>query len=270
MHSGGVNEKALFEIKWEIPVEILDLVFIKKNYQYRSQPTNLDREIMRKVIVPKVMVDCNLVGGSDYIVPLLDVHRDMTEEFMAVYRVPKSFTDNRSIMSILGVLYINPFMVATPGGNSACGWSSIMASTQAVMDAMSPIPNFSSSEVSLEGENTIIIRDARVLPNRSFARCVLGYDEYMSNINPRSYIAYAHLCLLATKAYIWTNRKVPMDRGEMEGGVTLGSFKEVVDSYEVAAADYKDYLKNTMRKILFMNDDVTKRRHLTRLVGGYK
>lgn len=270
MHSGSASEKALFEIKWDIPIEILDLVFINKNYQYRSQPTNLDREIMKKVIIPKVMVDCNLVGGSDYIVPLLDIHREVTEEFMAVYRIPKSFTDNRSVMSILGCLYINPFMVATPGGNSACGWSSIMASTQAVMDAMSPIPNFSSSEVSLEGENTIIIRDARVLPNRSFARVILGYDEYMSNINPRSYIAFAHLCMLATKSYIWTNRKVPMDRGEMSAGVTLGSFKEVVDSYEGAAEDYKDYLKNTMRKILFMNDDVSKRRFLTRLIGGYK
>lgn len=145
-----------------------------------------------------------------------------------------------------------------------------MASTQAVMDAMAPIPNFSTSEVQLEGENTIVIRDARVLPERSFARCILSYDEYMSNITPRSYLSFAKMCMLAVKAYIWVNRVIPMDRGEMYSGVTLGSIKEVIEEYRGANEEYETWRQDVMRKVLMMNDDVQKRRHLTRIVGGYR
>lgn len=270
MHSGGAIEKAIMEVKMVIPEEILDLVFIRKSYSYRDKPTNLDREIISKVIGPRVLVDCSLIGGSDYLVPLMDMHRDMTEEFMAVYRIPKNFLDNRSVMSILSVVYLNPYMVSTAAAVSGNGWSHVMSASQAVLDAMSPIPNFSSSEVSLAGENTIVVRDARILPARSFARVILSYDEYMSNVNPRSYIAFAYMVELAVKAYIWKNRVVKMDRGEMSAGVTLGSFKDVIDTYSDAEEMYKDYRKNVMTKILFMNDDVRKRRFLTRLVGGFK
>lgn len=270
MHAGGPVEKALTEIKWEIPEEILDLVFVKKAYYYRDQPTNVDREIIRKVIAARVIEDCSLLGGMDYIVPLLDIYRETTEEWMAVYRIPKQFVDNRSIMSVRAIMYLNPYMVSAAAGNNTCGWSHTMATTQAVLDAMSPIPAFSSSEVSIEGENTILIRDARTLPNFSYARVILSYDEYMSNITPRSYLAFAQMCTLATKAYIWKNRVIKMDRGELTAGVTLGSIKEVIDEYKDAEQMYKDYRKDVMRKVLLMNDDVRKRKLITNLTGGFK
>jgi hypothetical protein len=270
MHSGGAVEKAITELKFIIPEEILDLVFLKKAYFYRDRPTNLDREIIKKVIAPRVMVDCSLIGGTDYIVPLMDIYREMTEEWMAIYRIPKEFTDNRSIMSILGIMYINPYMVSAEAGNSTCGWSHIMATTQAVLDAMAPVPNFASSDVQLEGENVIVIRDARVLPVFSYARVLLSYDEYMSNITPRSYIAFAKMCELAVKSYIWKNRVIPLDRGELTAGVTLGAIKEVIDEYKDAEQMYQDYRKDVMRKVLMLNDPQRRRRHLTRLVGGYK
>lgn len=269
MHSGGAISKAISEVKFIIPEEILDIVFMKKDYMYRDRPTNLDKEIIRKVIGPRVLVDCNLIGGADYIVPLMDAHRDMTEEWMAIYRIPKSYTDNRSIMSVLGVMYLNPYMTSAAAGSNINGWSHIMSASQAVLDAMSPIPNFSSSEVQLEGENTIVIRDSRILPQRSFARVILSYDEYMSNINPRSYIAFARMVELAIKSYIWKNRVVKMDRGEMSAGVTLGSFKDVIEEYRDSEQMYQDYRKDVMRKVLMMNDDVRKRRHITRLIPGF-
>lgn len=270
MRPTGPVEKALTEIKMIIPEEILKLVFMDKNYAYRSQPMSVDREIISQVIARRVIVDCNLIGGMDYIVPLLDIHRETTEEFMAVYRLPKRFMDNRSVMSILGVMYINPYMVSSPAGASTCGWSSIMATSQAVMDAMSPIPNFSSSEVSLEGENTIVIRDARVLPSRSYARCILSYDEYMSNITPRSYLAFAKMCRYAVESYIWVRRVVAMDRAEIQGGVDIGVIKRIIEEFQGSEEKYDDYRKNVMGKVLLMTDDTRKRRHITRIVGGYR
>lgn len=270
MYNGGAVEKAVNEIKFSIPQEILDLVFIKKAYYFRDRPTNLDKEIIKKVIAPRVIVDSNLSGGTDVIIPLLDIYREVTEEWMAIYRLPKEFTDNRSIMSILGVVYLNPYQASSIAGQNACGQSYVMSTSQAVLEAMSPIPSFSSAEVSLEGENVILVRDARVLPQNSYARCILSYDEYMSNITPRSYIQFAKLCLLAVKAYIWNNRVIAMDRGELTAGVTLGAIKEVIDEYRDANEQYHDYLKDVMRKVFLMNDDTRKRRLITNLVGGYK
>lgn len=270
MHAGGAVEKAIAEIRFQIPEEILDLVFVKKAYYHRDRPTNLDREMIKKVIAPRVVVDCNLLGGVDYLVPLLDAHREVTEEWMAVYRIPKPFTDNRSIISILNVVYLNPYQVTATAGLSLRGWSSAMATSQAVLDAMAPIPNLSTSEVSLEGENTILIRDARVLPAQCFARCILSYDEYLSNINPRSYIAFSKMCVLAIKSYIWKNRIVAMGKGELTAGVELGVIKDIITQYETAEQDYQDYRMNTMRKVLKMNDDNQKRRHIVRIVGGYR
>lgn len=266
----GFIEKAIQEVKWDIPEEILDLVFMKKSYWERDRATNIDKEIISKVIGPRVLQDFNLAGGVDYLVPLLNEHREVTEEWMAVYNIPKRFTVNRSIVSIISVMYLNPYMVSNPASMNQCGWSAVMGATQAVLDAMSPIPNFTSAEVQLAGENVILIRDARLMPERSFARCILSYDEYLSDIKPRSYNALAMLVLLGVKAYIWRKMRIYLDKGRIEGGVEIGEFKSTIEEYRDANEQYRDYLKNTVRKILFMNDDVRHRRYISSRIGGYR
>lgn len=271
MINGGAVEKAIQELKFIIPEEILDLVFMKKDYGYRDRPTNLDREIIRKVIAPRVLVDCSLGAGQDVIVPLLDMHREVTDEWMVVFRIPKPFMDNRSLMSIMSIMYLNPHLASGAiSGQNVNGWSQTMSTSQAVLDAMSPIPNFSSAEASIVGENSIAIRDARILPQNSYARCIVSYDEYLSNVNPRSYIAFARMVELAVKSYIWKNRVIKMDRGELTAGVTLGAIKEVIDEYRDAEQMYQDYRKDVMRKVLKMNDNVQMRRIITSLVGGFR
>lgn len=266
----GFIQKAIEEVRFEIPEEILDYVFMKKAYWERDRATNIDREIINKVICPRILVDFSLSGGTDYLVPLLDIHREVTEEFMAVYTIPKEFVANRSIVSILSVMYLNPYMVSNPASITQCGWSSTLAAGQAVMDAMSPIPNFTSAEVQLGGENVIVIRDARVLPERSYARVTLAYDEYLSDINPKYYIALATAVRLAVQAYIWRKTRIELDKGKLSGGVELSEFKNVIEEYRDSNENYRDYIKNTVRKLLFMNDDVKRRRQITSHVGGYR
>lgn len=261
--------KVLQEIKMDIPEEILRLAFMRKDFYYKDRATNLDREIIDKVIAARVNVDCSLNGGMDYVVALLDSYRELTEEMMSVYTIPKSLLDGRSIVSVLSVMYLNPYMVAAPASLTTCGWSNIMATSQAVLDAMSPIPNFTTAEVQLGGENVIVVRDARMLPDYSFARVVLSYDAYMSNLNPRSYLAYSKLCRLAVKAYIWSKCRINIDRGQLSAGVDIGIIREIIDEYKEANEMYLDYLKGTMKKVLTLNDGVKHRRLITRMIGGY-
>ena len=145
-----------------------------------------------------------------------------------------------------------------------------MAASQAVMDAMSPIPNFTSAEVQLSGENVITVRDARVLPDRSYARCTLAYDAYMSDIHPRSYIALAYLVVLAIKAYVYRETRIYMDKGRLESGVEIGEFRATIEEYRDAAEMYRDYLKNTVRRVLHYNDPVKARRSVIKRIGGYR
>jgi len=71
---GPIN-KALDEIKFRIPKQILDLIFVQRtnvwgNTNWKNNVISIDECIMSTVIRPRVLVDCNLVGGAEVFIPL--------------------------------------------------------------------------------------------------------------------------------------------------------------------------------------------------------
>lgn len=57
-----------------------------------------------------------------------------------------------------------------------------------------------------------------------------------------------------------------MDIGELQGGHNLGRFKEIVDSYSDAEKNHQTYLKEVMKKVLYMNDSESTKRLIKILV----
>ena len=53
-------KKALDELKFRIPREILNQIFTEKNFSYRTTPISVDEQVLSQVIKPRVLVDCNL------------------------------------------------------------------------------------------------------------------------------------------------------------------------------------------------------------------
>jgi hypothetical protein len=257
------------EIKFRIPKPILEAVFIRRDIRWRDTPPSIDDQIMALVIRPRVLVDCNLVGGTEVFIPLDGCPIERTNDYTSVYRIPKSATQGRSINSVLNITFSDPTKASSYGVAAGQQNTAMMNAGSAVMNAMGTIPVTSTSTVQLIGENVVMVRDTVVLPANIYLRCILANDEQMSHLQLRSYRDFANLGVLAVKSYIFNNYVIPMDLGELHGGQNLGRFKEIVDSYADSEELYQTFLTEKWTKIAFMNDSESfHKRYLKLIIGG--
>lgn len=262
--------KALDEVKFRINRRILEAVFIKRHQKgwKDPQPLSLDEQILREVIRPRVMVDCNLVGGVEDTIDLNGLLAERTNDYTSVYRIPKEKTGGRSIQSVLNVTFANPnaasSMGMSPGGQN----TALMMAGAAVMDAHSPIPVTSTARVTLIGENVVMVRDTVVLPANIYLRCILENDDQLSHLQLKSYRNFSDLVTFAVKAYIFNEYMVEMDMGELHGGQMLGVFKSTVEGYAEAEELYQEELRTKWQKVAFMNDEQSYGRFLRGIIGG--
>lgn len=250
----SVISKALADIKFRIPREILNIVFIKRLQQWRYNPDSIDNQIMNEVIRPRVLVDCNLVGGIEVYIPFVGIPVERTNEYTAVYRFPKDRTQGKTINSVLSVSLTDPTRLAASAVTATCQATPAMLMAQSVLDAVSTIPITSTAYVQLIGENTVMVRDSLIIPANAYLRCILANDEQLSHIQLRSYPAFSKLIEFAVKAFIYNSYIIELDIGELQGGHNLGKIKEVIESYSDAEENYQDWLLNVIQKVSYMND----------------
>lgn len=260
--------KALDDIKFVVPRQILDTVFVKRHQNFRVAAPSLDEQILNAVIRPRVYIDTNLVGGAEILVSLEGLEGDEVNTTDMVYRIPKSRTQNRTIMSVLNVTYVDAQAMAAAGSYASCGVSAEQSAMQALLDAVAPLPMISTGRITLIGENVVLIRDSIRIPSNSYLRCQVAHDEAMSHIQPRSYKAFCKLVEYAVKSYIYNEYVVEMDMGELRGGHNLGKFKDVIEGYSDAEELYDTYLREKWQKISFMNDRESHNRFLKLVIGG--
>ena len=104
--------KAVSEIKFRIPREILNEIFTERQYTMRFKPVTVDEQIISKVLRARVLVDCDLVGGTEAMISLDGLQYDMTDRYMAVYRIPKDRTQGRTITSVQSLSYLSVPLVS--------------------------------------------------------------------------------------------------------------------------------------------------------------
>lgn len=260
--------KLLDEIGFRIPRPILEAAFIPREYRWRNTPPSLEEQMLALVIRPRVLVDCNLVGGTEAFIPLDGVPYTRTNDYTSVYRIPKSATQGRSINSVLNITFSDPTKASSYGVAAGQQNTTMLQAGSAVMDAMASIPVSSTARVQLIGENVVMVRDTVVLPANIYLRCILANDENMSHLQLRSYGHFANLGVFAIKAYIYNQMIIEMDLGELHGGQLLGRFKEVIDTYADSEELYQTYLTEKMQKVLFQNDSESMGRFLRLIIGG--
>lgn len=259
--------KAIDEVKYRIPKEILDLAFLPRHRMWNSAPINIDDQIMSLVVRPRVLVDCNLVGGTEAFVNLDGLGGERPDDFTSVYRIPKSHTQGRSIISVLNVTFADPNRNVTFGVMSNINNTAMMRAGNSVMDAMGNIPITSTAKCQLIGENVVMIRDTTVLPANIFLRCILANDENMSHLQLKSYRAFSNLVTLAVKSYIYLTKTIEIDIGELHGGMNIGKIKEIIDSYADAEELYQQMLAEKWGKISLMNDSEQYTRYIRSLIS---
>lgn len=266
----GAIQIALDQIKFRIPKKLLEDAFIYRGLEYRQAPISIDEAIRNQVIRPRVLVDCNIHGGTETYIGLEDVPYERTDDYTSVYRIPKSKTQGRSIISALNVTFTDPLRSSAFGIMGGCGNSTMMQAAQAAMDAHGMIPITSTAKVQLIAENTIMVRDSMVLPPNIYVRVILAHDENMSHLQVKSFPYFTKLCEYAVKSYIYNKLVIELDVGEIYGGQVIGKIKDILESYADSEQLYQEYLETTMAKLFVLQDGESIRRLTAIAVGGYR
>ncbi len=261
---------AIREIQMTIPQQVLTEVFGKEYHgSWRRQaPVSIDEMIRSKVIRPRVLKDCNLIGGREVMIPLEGVPYTEQNPFTISYNIPNNLTGNREIISVLSVNYL-PLNVSGMaasglyGSSQAVSYSDAASVGQRVMDASSSVAHVSTASAEIIGYNTVIVRDTSRPVQPYTLRCVLSNDENLSNLQPRSHRDFAKACILATKSFIYNELVIRIGQGMLEQGQELGRFREIVDQYSDSEEMYQQFLTETLQKVLFMNDSGAYEKYIT-------
>lgn len=266
----NIINKCLSELSYRIPPQLLQQAFKEDVVNWRQAPISLNEKISNKVIRPRVLVDTNLVGGQVVVIPLAGITPRYVDNYMIVYEVPEELCNYRTIMSVLSIGYL-PYSGSFNGMSQGMGivntnsMSDLMSAAQRVGDSHANIPSISNASVELIGQNTVMIRDQLRMTNAYQLRCVIGNEENLNNIQPRSIPTIARLVELAVKSYIYNTMIIKVDQAYLTGGQELGAMKNIIEGYSDAEQMYQDYLKEVVASVMFMNNSVTAYERLIKL-----
>lgn len=260
-------QNALRQVHFVIPDEILRLVFRERRTGFVLRPRNIDEIIREKVIEARVLMDCNLVASQLVSIDISGLQFEKTELNTWVVRIPKDYTGGRSIMSVSGVSYQNPRTQLNQGYATALG-GSMMNSMRMMLASDTPVPNYHSHRVDLVGENVIMIDDLTTLQPNMWLWCHIANDENMNNLRPKYYPPFADLVVFAVKAFVYNSHIVKMDVGELQGGMSLGRIKEIIEQYSDAEQMYQDYLRTKWPKKALLNDMNSHTRYINSLIAA--
>lgn len=257
---------AIARIKQDIPDKVLRVTFANPINGDTAIPVSLDAKLREELIFGRVMPDCNIIGGVEITVPLSASIREEISPGVFVYRVPKVLTQNRSIMSVLSVAFANAGIAGStaPYGQT----NALMDASMKMANAMMSIPYQSDARCSLVGENIVMVEHPNMTVGNLYLRCIVENDSNMNNLNAKSWRNFAHLCILACKAEIYTRNIIQMDMAYLHAGQVLGAYKETVEGYSDASELYQDYLATTWQKVSIMNDPEMYDRLIRMTSGG--
>lgn len=266
---------ALQQVQFAIPKDILNKIFISLMSKdigkpvHSMIPISLDARIREAVLDARVLPDINLYGGREINIPLYGVPCERPDTFNFVYRIPKSLTGGQTITRALAVAYGEGSVYGNMRmGAAFYGGSQMLDAATGVLASQSAIPAVSTAYCHVIGENVVHIMDSTGLPSNVYLRCWVTNDEMLSHLMPTTYKPFSEMVIYAVKAYIYINAQIIMDRGFIVAGAELGRFKDVVDGYSDADANYNTFLIEKWRKINILNDQVAKARHVKIITGG--
>jgi hypothetical protein len=264
--------KALDHIKFTIPIQVLQETFRDPRPNWRRAPISIDEMIRCMIINPRVLVDCNLVGGRTVPISLEGLVPEFVDQFTAVYNIPKERTEMQSILAVLSIGYLP---VSNQYGMGAGGYGYISPGSSSeinkvadrVANAVSSIPAVSNANCQLIAENTVVVRDQYRITSTYVLRCILENDSQLNNISPRSYLNFCKLVELAVKSYIYNTLVIRIDQAYLQGGQELGALKAYVETLSDAESMYQTYLAEQWRPTAFMNDQPSYNRHIKLMIS---
>lgn len=265
-------QMAIQSVKYQIPKQILEDVFFNRYVQYRSTPLSIEERMRREVVLGRVLPDCQLEYGVTTFIPLAGLVPERVSAEEWVYVIPKERTGGLSIMSALSVAQyaLDYGTGSTVPSVYGARWDGgvVMQATNWMLNAHDTNMTFSSSRVTLVGENTVLIKGPSMMGDYYALYCILENDEAINQLKPKSIPVFKQLVLLAVKAYIYNTLVIDLDTARLTGGHELGRYREIVDSYSDANEQYEELLHEKLGVVFFLNDEEQATRHIRFMLGG--
>lgn len=258
---------AINDVLYEIPEDILNDAFIDRKSRYMRKPQSLNSAIQEKVIDRKIKPDFDNIGGVSVIIDLNGVPYEKLSNYERIYTVPRSKTLGRVISQVLRVgMNITSNYQERAFGQSSAGFnvSPVERSIQSVISAHNPLPNISNAEVEILGDNVFKVNDYQNFTTDISLECLISYTKELSELKRPYYRDFSILVVLAVKAYIYKELSLKLDRTRLEGGRDFGRYKEIVDEYRDANQMYSDLLDEKWSRLLLLNDQNRKQKHIMR------
>lgn len=255
------------EINNQIPSQLLYEAFTIDEEPNTINLTSLDDKILRKLLKKRVLLDTNIIGGVEMLIPLVNISPTYYENYYTIYQIPPEETMNREIISALSIVTmpLSGIFNQVGGyiGNTTTQNSSVLNVADRIGQSVAPSMILSNTHLEIVGHNTILVNaNYRLLGNVGL-RVLVENDSNLNNIQPRSYKAFSFMCVLAAKAYIYNKLIIPVNSGYLASGQDLGMFKNILESYSSAEEDYRNFISERMGSVLFMNDTTRYSRFLT-------
>lgn len=258
--------KAIDEIMWDIPLEILTQVFITQDMVACGAALSLETRIRETIIDNRVVVDLDLFGtNEDYISLDAPCRSEYIDPYTVVYYVPEEVTQGRPIRQLYS-LHFGILGYQNAGQALRYSESPLGSEVRKVLDSAMRIPPALTSYLNLINHNTFMVRFVTLPYPSAFLRCRLGADSEMNFLRPTSIPMFAELCVHAAKAYIYNRMRIPMDQAFLSGGQQLGAFRDTIMEWAGENAEYKEKMKRMRKLITAFNDPEARRRHIRTVV----
>lgn len=264
--------KAIQDVKYAIPREILRMAYMENRIsQYVPIPTSLENAIRDKTILPRVVVDTDIVGGQTIIISLNGITPKAIDDHNYIFEIPPDRTDNRTIISVLAINYFRSENLPAYQFNSAPGiaptmGSELSMSAQRAMNSRGSIPIVSTAECTVVGHNVLMVRNHLKSAAMTQVRCRVENDQNLANLPITVAPMFSKLCTFAVKAYIYNELIVKLDRGHIDRGHELGSIKSIIDSYSDAEENYRTCRDEEWGAVATMCDTLVYRDLLTMMI----
>lgn len=267
---------AINEVSNQIPHELLHAGLTIDETPETINMTSLDDKILRKILKKRILLDANIIGGIETIIPLNNIQPSYTEYFYTIYNIPPELTMNKEIISVLGISYMpgNGFLGGTGGYNSnptsmidGGQFNAITNVANRIGNAASMNGILNNAHIEIVSYNTILVyANYRTIANYGL-RVLLENDSNLNNIQPRSYKNFSFLVVLGVKAYLYNKLIIPINSGYLASGQDLGMFKSILESYSDAEEQYRTYLREVWAPTAYMNDVIRYNRYLSSMIS---
>lgn len=261
---------ALKQIRYEIPEEILQMTFgvnrdlPRGRLQEFNTSYSLDHNINRLVISERVLTDMNLIGGKRIIIPLRNTSKRSVDVATRVYEIPHELTGGLQIVTVQSINFWDTRHALIRQG---FGDGQVIDAVN-FSRALATLPIVGTANVTLIGPNQVLVRDAKHFINDNYALILqVEHDPDLLSLTQGAYKPFSEACILATKAHIYRNKVVVLNRGQLYAGMELSVISEIINEYRDANQMYNEFYEQTLKRVLFTNDRGQMREFIHSMVG---